>query len=368
MGAKIKGINQRGKIYWLRTQKNGRLLQMSLETEDYVEAVKKAALILQKPDLNPTQGLKADLALFTKYQLEHHLWTESTEDSKGAVLQKFGRWCHWLATDEIRPRHVLDWYEALRKEKKKNGEPLHEGTAHTYLNALRSFFKWAVEQKPPIARENPVVGLNLGQVLHAPRRKFCTYEQRDQILAGAPNDDLRFILYCGFHAGLRKKEIIEARPEWFDIERGVLHVVQTATFVPKDKEDRTVPLTAEFKKFLTGYGLRSPYMLKPDVKKGKSVYRYDFDRPYFNYLVPLGYRWVTPHVMRHTFGSLLASSGCSIFKIAVWMGDEVRTAQKHYAHLLPVDSDIELATRPKVKEPAAPVPDAPRTDSPDVGL
>lgn len=368
MGAKIKGVTQRGKIYWLRTQKNGRLLQMSLETEDYVEAIKKAALILQKPDLNPTQGLKADLALFTKYQLEHHLWTEATEDSKGAVLQKFGRWCHWLPTDEIRPKHVLDWYEALRKEKKKNGEPLHEGTAHTYLNALRSFFNWAIEQKPPIARENPVVGLNLGQVLHAPRRKFCTYEQRDQILAGAPNDDLRFILYCGFHAGLRKKEIIEARPEWFDLERGVLHVVQTATFVPKDKEDRTIPLTAEFKQFLTGYGLRSPHMLKPDVKKGKSVYRYDFDRPYFSYLVPLGYRWVTPHVMRHTFGSLLASSGCSIFKIAVWMGDEVRTAQKHYAHLLPVDSDIELATRPKVQGPAAPAPDAPSTDSPDVGL
>ena len=63
---------------------------MSLETEDYAEAVKKAALILQKPNLNPTQGLKADLALFTKY----HLWTEFTDDSKGAVLQKFGRSCH----------------------------------------------------------------------------------------------------------------------------------------------------------------------------------------------------------------------------------------------------------------------------------
>jgi integrase len=292
--------------------------------------------------------------------LDHGIWTVATEDSKGAVLEKFGRWCNWMHTEAIRSEHLLEWYEALRKEKKKNGALLHEGTAHTYLNALRSFFNWAVDEN--LTRENPVFKLKLGRVLHAPRRRLCTFKQRDQILAGAPNNDLRFILYCGFHAGLRKKEIIEARPEWFDLERGVLHVVQTATFTPKDKEDRTIPLTAEFKEFLKSYGLQSPFMLKPAVEQGKSLYRYDFDRPYFAYLVPLGYRWVTPHVMRHTFGSLLASSGCSIFKVAVWMGDEVRTAQKYYAHLLPVDSDIELATRPRVKEvpvPPATTPTAP---------
>ena len=48
--------------------------------------------------------------------------------------------------------------------------------------------------------------------------------------------------------------------------------------------------------------------------------------------------------MRHTFGSLLASRGCSIYKIAIWMGDEVATTQKHYAKLLPIDPDIELAS------------------------
>jgi hypothetical protein len=69
MREKIKGITKHGKIYWLRTQQKGRLLQMSLETEDYVEAVKKAALILQTSELNPTQGLKADLQAFTSVVL-----------------------------------------------------------------------------------------------------------------------------------------------------------------------------------------------------------------------------------------------------------------------------------------------------------
>ena len=53
--------------------------------------------------------------------------------------------------------------------------------------------------------------------------------------------------------------------------------------------------------------------------------------------------WVTPHIMRHTFASLLASAGVSIYKIAKWLGDDVRTVQRHYAKLLPNDSEIERA-------------------------
>ena len=50
---------------------------------------------------------------------------------------------------------------------------------------------------------------------------------------------------------------------------------------------------------------------------------------------------ITPHIMRHTFASLLASAGVSIYKIAVWLGDDVRVVQQHYAKLLPQDGDIE---------------------------
>ena len=46
--------------------------------------------------------------------------------------------------------------------------------------------------------------------------------------------------------------------------------------------------------------------------------------------------------MRHTFASLLVQENTSIFKVAQWMGDTVRVAEKHYAHLLPKDDDIEL--------------------------
>jgi hypothetical protein len=36
---------------------------------------------------------------------------------------------------------------------------------------------------------------------------------------------------------------------------------------------------------------------------------------------------------------LLASAGVSIYKIAKWLGDDVRTVQRHYAKLLPSQTE-----------------------------
>jgi len=142
---------------------------------------------------------------------------------------------------------------------------------------------------------------------------------------------------------MRKAEIIEARPDWFDLKSRTIRVQKTDTFRPKDREERTVPITKEFKAFLKSYGLRSPFMLQPNVGHGKSRYRWDFRRPWAEYMAAHQCSWVTPHIARHTFASLLASAGVSIYKIAKWLGDDVRVVDQHYAKLIPQDTDIEAA-------------------------
>ena len=58
--------------------------------------------------------------------------------------------------------------------------------------------------------------------------------------------------------------------------------------------------------------------------------------------------------MRHTFASLLAIAGVSIFKIAQWLGDDVRVVERHYAHLLPKTwtSNGRLERKPKAQKEA----------------
>jgi integrase len=209
------------------------------------------------------------------------------------------------------------------------------------MTTIRSFFNWLMDRK--VVRENPVAGVKMAKLDQKGREKFCEPELRDKLIAECENEEMRFILYCGFHAGMRKNEIIEARPEWFDLKAGSVTIRKTASFRPKDRQERTVPLTAAFKAFLATYGLRKPFMIAPKVEQGRARYRYDFRKPFIDYTVAKKCRWVTPHVMRHTFASLLASAGVSIYKVALWLGDEVRTTQKHYAKLLPKDDDIEKA-------------------------
>lgn len=93
-------------------------------------------------------------------------------------------------------------------------------------------------------------------------------------------------------------------------------------------------------------------MIQPTVVQGKARYRYDFRKPFEEYLKRIGFGWVTPHVMRHTFASLLVSSSCSVYKVAQWLGDTLATTEKHYAHLIKSDPDIELLNGAGRENPA----------------
>jgi integrase len=155
-------------------------------------------------------------------------------------------------------------------------------------------------------------------------------------------EDLKFVLYCGFHCGLRAQEIAEARPFWFDLDSGLLHLRKTDTIQFKGREERSV----EFVRFIREtYGLREPFVLHPEKKHGKNRYRWDFRAPFKKYMKAHKCEWVTPHIMRHTFASLLASADHSIFKIAVYLGDDVRVVQKHYAKLVPKLGSTDSAFR-----------------------
>jgi len=127
------------------------------------------------------------------------------------------------------------------------------------------------------------------------------------------------------------------------LKAGLLHLQGNAEWKPKDKECRTIPLTKPFRSFLRGYLRKKDsvgFALHPEIARGQWRYRYDFRRPFTDYMRAMDCSWVTPHVMRHTFASLLVSAGVSIYKAAVWMGNDVRVVQQHYAHLAPGDQDI----------------------------
>jgi integrase len=219
---------------------------------------------------------------------------------------------------------------------------LSSASAHKRLMDVRAFFRWAFEQRK--MAYNPAAEVRPESRPASSRIRYCTRALRDRLIEQCPNEDLRLILMLGFHAGLRKNEIIQAIPSWFNLELGFVDLHDTASMrFTRIKRGRTVPLTRELKSFLQNYGLRSPFLLRPDVIQRHTYYRYNFAKSFRKYMRSQAVEWVTPHVMRHTFASLLAIDGKSIYKIAAWLGDSVKVTESVYAHLSPQDEDVNLS-------------------------
>jgi integrase len=331
---KIKGIYQRGNTFWYGRMVDGKRIQRSLETDDYGEAVVKALEIRADPFLITADPLRSEIETFIDYKVRQNEYSPASAESKLYALKEFASFVKKADPSTITPADVERFYQKLRAR-------VAESTAQGYITTLRSFFNRLLETRK--VRTNVVKAVKLARLDTKGRTDYCTPVLRDKLIAKCKRDDLKFVLFCGFHAGLRKKEIIEARPDWFDLKEGLIHVRKTDTFRPKDRDERTIPMTKAFKTFLKGYGKRSPFMLHPEIPHGKSRYRWDFRRPWDEYIAEHKCPEVTPHIARHTFASLLASAGVSIYKIAQWLGDDVRVVQQHYAKLLPKDADIEAA-------------------------
>ena len=342
--AKRLGIYKRGDVFWMSHRHEGARQWISLQTTDLAEAITRAQEIRDRP-ITPFKGTICELIpKFIAFKKRNNIYSRDSQASKFYILRLLGNRFPDVPAASISDKQVQLWYDELTKE-------IEPSTAESYVMAARSFFKWCIDIER-IRATNPARSVRLIRVDRKARLRFCTVAQRDALIANTEDASLKFILYCGFYAGLRKNEIIEARADWFDLKNGLLHVRKTNTFRPKDRDERSIPLAKTFAEFLRTHLPKEGFCLRPDVRHGLARYRYDFRFPFEEYVKAQEMVWVTPHVMRHTFASILASRGVSIFKISEWLGDDVRVTQRHYAKLLPGDRDIE-----KLIEDNPPAPD-----------
>lgn len=331
---RVKGLYLRGDTYWFAKQVNGRRSFVSLETNDYVTAVQRARQIMDCPELQPAQSFTAEVERFLKHKYDTNRYSKMSAESKRSCLGMFADAVKDLPPAGVTGSQCKAFYNVAKAR-------VAASTAESYMFTLRSFFNWCVREN--LCRRNPVLEVQLDRIDRKGRTLFADLATAQRLIDNAPNDGLRFVLFCGFHTGMRKLEIVEAVPEWFNLAARTVEIRTTATFRPKDRDARTVPLTDQFADFLKQWGLRSPFVLQPGVVHGSHRYRFDFRRAFSDYMKAQGVPWISPHVMRHSFASICAGKGIDIYRIATWLGDDVRVVQRHYAKLRPDDREIMKA-------------------------
>jgi integrase len=189
--------------------------------------------------------------------------------------------------------------------------------------------------------------------------RFLSPDQRDRLLAAAESKgrDYHLLVACGVFLGLRKAELNALRWADIDFEKRVAQVVNTADFTTKSGKPRTIPVCDELLAILQRYRHLAGFVLAPKKKyRPKARYRWEFRDVFVDLVITakLDVREVTPHVMRHTFASILAQRGVSLFKIGAWMGHSTAEVTELYAHLTAYDDDIRRLNTPAVPEQAQP--------------
>ncbi len=352
----MKGLFRRGRTWWVRfTPAPGAAQQrFSLGTDDEVKAITAAQDLIRRMGtaaMAVAGSCEAEIEAYLVAKKRDGL-AASTLQSRGYVLRQFAAHTAAVSPQLISRAAVEKWYNGQRAKS--------EHTAADYLATVKVWFKWLLDEgrltqdqaslvKPPkkLPKKLPM----------RMRRTFLMPDQARQLLEACDDPGLKFAVYCGLHAGMRKGEIIEARPEWFDMTEGLIHVQATPTFEPKTRDCRTIPMTDEFKAWLLDeYKLHSPFMLLPHKKvKGRKInsthrYRYDFRTAFENLTAACQFE-VTFHDLRRTFASLLVSRGVSLYKVAKWLGDTTAVVENTYGHLIPKDDQInESWTVPAAKK------------------
>lgn len=358
---RIKGLYKYhdSKNWWFRYNDpiSGKRKAVSLGTEDVGDAIHRAQEILNG-NLMVAQAdevdREIDAYLIDAQERERNPMSPDSAKTARYVLKSFVKVSKVQWPEEISGQKVTLWIRGLRAGgKSQQTLRMYGAYVKTFTRFLHStgklkhdpLAKYDLPAEKATGRKNwvhkPIVRKIIGDVKPriGPHSKPAGIEK-----AQREAEDLKFILYAGFHAGLRRKEIGMAKVNWFDVDHGLIHAqnMPDEDFTLKDRDNRTIDMTDGFKTFLADYLRgRKPdeFVLRPQKSQGAWKYRYDFSK-----MVEGHFRTVrvkcSIHDMRRSFASNLVSAGVSIYTVAKWLGDRVDVVEKSYGYLAPNTGEI----------------------------
>jgi integrase len=242
-------------------------VRLSLETTDHGTAVRKDLEYRAKPHLLTAGRWEFEVDQYLHDQEERGRRSPSYAKSRRYVLMKFATENGIDSPREVNTSVLQRWYD---KMKGLNGE-----TAKHYLVHVRVFLSHLVERHK--LHENPAAKVRFDKTVHRFRDMFIPREEIARLIDETPDDDLRLILLLGFECGMRKQEIISARPPWLDLATGTLTIpAKEDGFMRKNRKSTTIPMTERVKAFFGAGSWPGPFLLRPDIAAGTWRYRYGF--------------------------------------------------------------------------------------------
>lgn len=226
-------------------------------------------------------------------------------------------------------------------------------------NTASSIFEYAIDKQ--LIEKNPVHNRKLPKCKDTTERRALSDKEQKLILCTEHRGQLSAVLMM--LAGLRTGELIPLTWNDYDKEKQILNINKSVyrsgsnkyELKPgtKNKKNRTVPIPAKLTKFLKEAEKKASSCFITSKKDGTmhtpsswvqlwgsyrthlNYFAYEGNRSYFSPKgIPQSIEKITPHMLRHTYATLLYSSGVDVLTASKLLGhSDIKTTLGIYTHL-----------------------------------
>lgn len=280
--------------------------------------------------------LRESVSLFITYLLESKGYSPNTAEAYERDLNKL---MEYLGDDinvqDIGKDKLQDFINFISKY------GLSPSTRERIIASLRSFFSFMAEFYN--------LEINPARLLYMPKkiRKIPEYLTKEEINRLLEMPDLstsigqrdRAMLELDFASGLRVSELVGLNLQDIDFDEDFVRVLG------KGNKERIVPFGSMAKKFLLLYikeGRKQLLRKKTQSLflnyRGDRITRFGFYKALKQYALKAGVKKrVYPHILRHSFATLMLQAGCDLRTLQILLGHSSITTTQVYTHV-----DIKL--------------------------
>lgn len=240
-----------------------------------------------------------------------------------------------LLTD-IRQIDIQRYFNEVRTE---TGEPLAKSTMDKQKIILKSMFDAAIDND--LCYKNPVKAIKYQQTAAKAERRTYTREEAEKLECYAKAHE-QYGVVIMLETGIRRSELVGLRWEDIDTDQKLIHIQQAVTQTkgklligpPKSASSvRWIPISTEFAVWLNSLPHTGRYVIGGDTPRSPYSYASAYSRFMEKASDELGIPALSPHELRHTFGTLLREAGVDIYTIQRVMGhSDISVTSSVYVH------------------------------------
>jgi len=268
---------------------------------------------------------------YLQYEKRYSTHTlKSYENDLGAFLYYIRKQYDFQNWTDIDTSHIRSWLVTLMQEN------MAVSSIHRKVSSLRSLYKFLIRQE--VVKKNPTLRLKLPKkpkTLTPFLQEHQALELFEKLQFPKHFQGLRDLLLLEllYTTGIRRNELIQIRLEDIDFNR------QNIKIQGKGNKVRYVPLLPTLIDTIREYlqwrdkefeTIETTHLLL--TNKGKTMYPKFVYNKVHHYLSFVTQAQRSPHVLRHTFASLLSNKGANLRAIQELLGHSSLASTQIYTH------------------------------------